>query len=73
MVTKRTKSQELSDLIPTILQGDYVIIKDQITHTTYALVYYKKHIFYSKFMTYKEMKAYLIGMQDMIRISTINK
>ena len=27
----------------------------------------------SNFMTYNEMKAYLMGMQELIRISTINK
>ena len=72
----------LFNMIPNLLFSKYTIITDQINGKTFALAKINKeyserdnfgHYTVSNFMTYNEMKAYLTGMQELIRISTINK
>ena len=72
----------LFNMIPNILNGKYTIVIDQITSKTFALAKRNKeyserynfgHDTVSNFMTYNEMKAYLMGMQELIRINNLNK
>ena len=72
----------LFNMIPSILNGKYTIVTDQITSNTFALAKRNKeyserynfgHDTVSNFMTYNEMKAYLMGMQELIRINNLNK
>ena len=72
----------LFNMIPNILNGKYTIVTDQITSNTFALAKRNKeyserynfgHDTVSNFMTYNEMKAYLMGMQELIRINNLNK
>ena len=61
--TEQQKWDILFKMIPNILNGK-----------TFALA--KRNKEYSErynFMTYNEMKAYLIGMQELIRINNLNK
>ena len=80
--TEQQKWDILFNTIPNSLYGRYTIITDQIKGKTFALAKINKeyserdnfgHDTVSNFMTYNEMKAYLTGMQELIRISTINK
>ena len=82
---KRTEQQNMDTLfnmIPNSLYGRYTIITDQINGKTFALAKINKeyserynfgHDTISNFMTYNEMKAYLMGMQELIRINNLNK
>ena len=72
----------LFNMIPNILNGKYTIVTDQINGKTFALAKINKeyserynfgHDTISNFMTYNEMKAYLMGMQELIRINNLNK
>lgn len=76
------KIETLTNQIPTTLQGDYVIIFDQINATTFALA--KRNPEYSNssnlghepitdFRNYKEMQSFLRGMQVMIKLIRVNK
>ena len=80
--TEQQKWDILFSMIPNSLYGRYTIITDQINSKTFALAKMNKeyserynfgHDTISNFMTYKEMKAYLIGMQELIRINNLNK
>ena len=76
----KTKAEQkkwdiLFNMIPNTLNGKYTIVTDQITSKTFALAKRNNfgHYTVSNFMTYKEMKAYLMGMQELIRINNLNK
>ena len=58
------------------LSKKYFLKKDEINGKTISLASTGENEsvnILSNFMTYSEMKAYLMGMQELIRISTINK
>lgn len=76
------KIETLTNQIPTTLQGDYVIIFDQINAKTFALAkrnpeysnsYNLGHEPITDFRNYKEMKSFLRGMQEMIKMVRVNK
>ena len=80
--TEQQKWDILFNMIPNSLYGRYTIITDQINGKTFALAKINKeyserynlgHDTISNFMTYNEMKAYLMGMQELIRINNLNK
>lgn len=82
MKTKTEKWDTLFDMIPNKLKGKYTIVTDQINGKTFAFAKRNKeyserynfgHDTISNFMTYNEMKAYLMGMQELIRINNLNK
>lgn len=73
MKTKTEKWDTLFDMIPNKLKGKYTIVTDQINSKTFALAKRNKevserynfgHDTISNFMTYSEMKAYLLGLYD---------
>ena len=79
---QKQKWDILFSLVPNSLYGSYTIITDQINGKTFAFAKRNKeysersnfgHDTISNFMTYNEMKAYLIGMQELIRINNLNK
>ena len=79
---KQQKWDILFNMIPNTLNGKYTIVTDQINGKTFALAKRNKeyserynfgHDTVSNFMTYNEMKAYLMGMQELIRINNLNK
>ena len=79
---KQQKWHILFNMIPNTLNGKYTIVTDQINSKTFALAKINKeyserdnfgHDTVSNFMTYNEMKAYLMGMQELIRINNLNK
>ena len=54
----------------------YFLKKDEIKGQTVALASTGENEsvnIHSNFMTYNEMKAYLMGMQELIRINNLNK
>ena len=78
--TEQQKWDILFNMIPNKLKGKYTIVTDQINSKTFALAKRNKeyserynfgHDTISNFMTYIEMKAYLMGMQELIRISRL--
>ena len=73
--TEQQKLDILFDMIPNSLYGIYTIVTDQINGKTFALAKINNfgHDTISNFMTYNEMKAYLMGMQELIRINNLNK
>ena len=80
--TEQQKWNILFNMIPNKLNGKYTIVTDQINGKTFALAKINKeyaerynfgHDTISNFMTYNEMKAYLMGMQELIRINNLNK
>ena len=80
--TEQHKWNILFNMIPNKLNGKYTIVTDQINSKTFALAKRNKecserynfgHVTISNFMTYNEMKAYLMGMQELIRINNLNK
>lgn len=76
------KMERLINEIPTTLQGDYVIVHDQINAKTFALAkrnpeyssrYNLGHEPITDFRNYKEMQSFLRGMQEMIKLVIVNK
>ena len=75
MTTKQLQTLE-SFLYNCKLSKKYFLKKDEIKGKTIALASKGEDEsvnIHSNFMTYSEMQAYLMGMQELIRISTINK
>ena len=75
MTTKQLQTLE-SLLFNCKLSKKYFLKKDEIKGKTVALASTGENEsvnILSNFMTYSEMKAYLTGMQELTRISTINK
>lgn len=82
MNAQQQKWDALFDMIPNKLKGKFTIVTDQINGKTFALAkrntevserYNFGHDTMSNFMTFSEMKAYLMGMQELIRINNLNK
>ena len=58
------------------LSKKYFLKKDEVKGKTIALASIGENEsvnIHSNFMTYNEMKAYLMGMQELIRINNLNK
>lgn len=80
MNAQQQKWDTLFHMIPNKLKGKYTIVTDKINGKTFALAKRNKeyserynfgHDTISNFMTYNEMKAYLMGMQELIRINNL--
>ena len=75
MTTKQLQTLE-NLLYNCKLSKKYFLKKDDIEGKTIALASTGENEsinVHSNFMTYSEMKAYLMGMQELIRINNLNK